>query len=414
MDPESIDCRNSRASGTPVIPRATPITWRLAASVDERRIDAYLRLFGAGSLPIGAARGRLAAMGLPHDVVRQTLRRVRRLRDWDVAWTWAAQRYLGEARTLTRTGRDDAAALAQRHAALAYHLAGLFVFDDTRKMRTLRAAASSLFTQALPLVYPNVHRVDLPWRTSTLPAFFVAPELGRAPAPLVVLLNGASTSKEELLLWSGGFLAEGLAVLALDWPGSGESMLTLPPTADCDDLLEAVVPFAMSQRAIDADRIGLVGLSLGAAVATRVAAADRRIGAVVAVTPPYDPRVWLSHAQPLLQRHLIAQAGGVERARRLAAEFALPGVVSRVRCPLLVIGAGRDLIVPPEEALRYCAEAGINGTLVWYPDGHHAVYEELPDWTRLSARWLVAAMSGTTSSTWVDHIERESSVSALT
>jgi pimeloyl-ACP methyl ester carboxylesterase len=103
-----------------------------------------------------------------------------------------------------------------------------------------------------------------------------------------------------------------------------------------------------------------------------------------------------------LKRHLVTLAGGEERAIELAAEFALPGIVERVRCPLLAIGAGRDLIVPPEEALRYCAAAGERGTLLWYPDGAHGLYELLPEWTAEAARWLVAVLSGITPSTWVD------------
>jgi pimeloyl-ACP methyl ester carboxylesterase len=87
---------------------------------------------------------------------------------------------------------------------------------------------------------------------------------------------------------------------------------------------------------------------------------------------------------------------------RLAAGFALPGVVERSRCPILVIGAGRDLIVPPHEAVRYCAAAGERGTLLWYPEGSHGLYEVLPDWTDEAGRWLMGVLSPKTSSTRVD------------
>jgi dienelactone hydrolase len=145
------------------------------------------------------------------------------------------------------------------------------------------------------------------------------------------------------------------------------------------------------QPGIDAHRIGLVGFSLGAAVA-----------AVAAVTPPYDAQPWLRRAQPLLLRHLAALAGGPERIRQLASAYAVRGVVARVRCPVLVLGAGRDLIVPPEEAIRYCAEASSRGTLLWYPGASHGLYELLPEWTTEVAGWLAAVSEGTSPSTWVD------------
>ena len=392
------------SSRTPVIPRSTGYAWRLAPFADAWRVDVVLRLFGSQVLPIGANQGRLAAMGLPADVTAHALRRVRSVSDWDVAWTWAAQRFLGESRIHHRSGHEHAAALAQRHAALAYHLAGMLVFDDPRKIRALRASASTLYARAMPVVHPAVRRVEVPWRATHLPGYLALPEKSPTPAPLVVILNGTSTSKEETLLWRDAFLACDLAVLALDWPGSGESALTVPPTPDCDDFIEGVVALASSDPMIEEGRIGLIGFSLGGAVAARAAANDRRVGAVVAVTPPYDPRSWLARAQPLSRRHLATIAGGEEHLARLAAGFALPGIVERAKCPVLVIGAGRDLIVPPEEAVRYCIAAGDRGTLLWYPDGRHGLYAEVADWTSEAARWLRSTLAGSASSTRVDHV----------
>jgi alpha-beta hydrolase superfamily lysophospholipase len=401
MDTGTVTNRTS-ISRNPKIPRTTGVAWRLAPFADGRRVDLFIRLFGARALPIGVDRGRLAMMGLPLDVTEHALRRVRSVRDWDLAWTWAAQRFLGEGRIQQRVGQENAAALSQQHAALAYHLAGMLVFDDPRKIRALRASASSLYARSLPVLRPAVRRVEVPWRTSHLPGYLALPENVSTPAPLAVLLNGTSTSKEETLQCSDAFHEQGLAVLALDWPGSGESSLHVAPTPDCDDFMDGVVSVMSSEPAIDATRIGLVGFGLGGAVAALAAASDRRVGAVVAVTPPFDPRPWFARAQPLLRRHLAAIAGGEEQLTRLINEFALPAVIGRVRCPVLVFGAGRDLIVPPEEAIRFCVAVGERGTLQWYPDGRHGLYEEFSDWTTEAARWLSSVLAGVSPSTRVE------------
>jgi alpha-beta hydrolase superfamily lysophospholipase len=123
---------------------------------------------------------------------------------------------------------------------------------------------------------------------------------------------------------------------------------------------------------------------------------------VVAVTPPYDPRPWFECTVPLLRRHIAAIAGGMDEARQMCAEFALPGVIERTSIPVLVLGAGRDLIVPPEEALRYCAAAGSRGTLLWYPDGAHGLYDELEDWMPDVAGWLIEQAGLGPTSTRVD------------
>src|SRR5215210_4069552 len=239
-------------STIPRIPRTTGDVWRLAPLADRRGVNAFIRLFGASALPIAANRGRLAPMGLPADVTEHALRRVRSVRDWDLAWTWAAQRFLGEGRVQQRVGQGDAAALCQQHAALAYHLAGMLVFDDPRKIRALRASSSSLYARSLPVLRPAVRRVEVPWRTTHLPGYLASPENVSEPAPLAVILNGTSTSKEETLLWGDAFLEQGLAVLALDWPGSGESSLHVPPTPDCDDFIEGIVAVLSDEPAIDA------------------------------------------------------------------------------------------------------------------------------------------------------------------
>jgi 2,6-dihydroxypseudooxynicotine hydrolase len=401
MDTGTVTNR-SEISMNPRIPRTTGIAWRVAPLASRWGVDVFIRLFGASALPAGANQGRLATMGLPSDVTEHALRRVRSVRDWDLAWTWAAQRFLGEGRVHQRVGQENAAALSQQHAALAYHLAGMLVFDDPRKIRALRASASSLYARSLPVLRPAVRRIEAPWRTTRLPGYLALPETVTGPAPLAIILNGTSTSKEETLLWSDAFLEQGLAVLALDWPGSGESSLHVPPTPDCDDFMEGVIDAVSGEPAIDSTRIGLVGFSLGGAVAALAAAHDRRVGAIVAVTPPFDPRPWFARAQPLLRRHLATIAGGEEQLTRLTSEFALPGIIGRVRCPVLVFGAGRDLIVPPEEAVRFCVAAGERGTLVWYPDGRHGLYEELSDWTAEAARWLSSVLTGDFASTRVD------------
>src|ERR671912_590180 len=253
MDAGTVTNRTA-ISKIPIIPWTTGVAWRLAPYADRRRVDLFIRVFGASALPIGANRGRLATMGLPADVTEHALRRVRSVRDWDLAWTLAAQWFLGEGRVHQRVGQEDAAALSQQHAALAYHLAGMLVFDDPRKIRALRASASSLYARSLPVLRPAVRRVETPWRTTRLPGYLAVPETLSGPAPLVVMLNGTSTSKEETLLWSDKFLEHGLAVLALDWPGSGESSLHVLPTPDCDDFIEGVIDVVSGEPAIDSTR----------------------------------------------------------------------------------------------------------------------------------------------------------------
>jgi alpha-beta hydrolase superfamily lysophospholipase len=374
--------------------------------VSRRQLDTVLRLTGGGRVPID--RPRIAALGLPDEIVVAALDRVRAIDRWPLAWSWAGQRLLGESRDFVRAGRGREAARARAHAALAFHVGTWLTLDDPKTLRTLRAASASLFRQALPATMPAVQALDIPWRARLLPAYLAAPV---APvAPLAVLLNGSSTSKEETIGWAGAFLAAGIAVLALDWPGTGEAMLSTGVAADCDDMVDGIVAAIETHplgAQIDARRLALVGFSLGAVPAVRTAALDHRVRATVAVTPPYDPTSWLPAANGLLLAHLASGFGGYQALYDLAPAFSLVPYASRLVSPLLALGAGRDLLVPPNEALRLCAAAGDRGALLWYPDAGHGLYAELADWTALVAAWLRDALVdgvATSPSTWVDRL----------
>jgi 2,6-dihydroxypseudooxynicotine hydrolase len=254
---------------------------------------------------------------------------------------------------------------------------------------------------------PHVRKVGVPWRASALPAYLAKPPLHHDRLPTVVLLNGATSTKEETLLWSDHFLERGLAVLALDWPGTGEAADGGPLSSQCDDVTDGIIAFAEADGDLDPARVALIGFSLGGAVAVRAAALDRRIDACVTVTAPYDARRWIDAVNPIVGHQLLSLAGQSASLQDLAADFSLVEIVDRLRCPLLVFGAGRDLVVPPDESLHLSAAAGDLATLVWYPRGSHGLYDLVDDWTAVAADWLAALFrlptTGDTKSTRVDN-----------
>ena len=71
--------------------------------VASRRLQQALRLVVPSPKPSGLRK------------LMRALRKVRRISDWDHGWTWAAQWFLGEARTCERTGQAHGAALARGH-----------------------------------------------------------------------------------------------------------------------------------------------------------------------------------------------------------------------------------------------------------------------------------------------------------
>jgi pimeloyl-ACP methyl ester carboxylesterase len=342
------------------------------------------------------SRGRFIEMGIPAEVVHETLRSIRRARDWSTRWTETAQRYLGEFRRQTSAGIQYDAAKARHVAALCYHAAQIFELEDERVVRQCRAAAASLFTLSLPQLYPNARHIWIPWRTTSLPAYFMGPDQMTEPVGLVVFLNGVSMAKEETISWSPHFLQRGYAVLALDSPGTGEATGVGDADGDHDDIIDGVFQVFQNEPMIDLSRVAVVGASLGGNQAVRAIAHDRRLIAAVAVTPPYDPDRWIRRASPLLLQEMGLVRGGevIPEMWEKVEHFSLTDVAGQSRQPMLVFGGARDVLVPPAESQRLASRVGERATLVWYPRGAHCLYEAIDQWTFEASTWVAAVGEG--------------------
>lgn len=377
--------------------RFGPDAWRLSSRLSAERIERFLRFRTARGLP-ASFRARFLAMRIPEEAVAASLGQIRSLPDWMPVWNDTAQRFLGEARREDADGRWLEAAMGRRNAAMCYHTALLVTDTDPRTIKNLRGSAVNAFAQGASRLYPETARIGVPWRAWDLPAYLAKPDPGSSPAPVAVLLNGATTSKEELLLWSDPLLDQGIAVLALDWPGTGEATeLGLSP--DCDDMTDGILEIIASDPELDPSRVILVGFSLGGAVAIQAAALDRRIAACVAVTPPFEPSAWIDYVNPIVRQQLHSMADeGSDADAAIVDGFGLASTLPRLRSPLLVFGAGRDLVVPPEEAMHVAAAAGENATLVWYPRGSHGLYEQIDDWMAVTGAWITSLLCAPTGS----------------
>jgi 2,6-dihydroxypseudooxynicotine hydrolase len=143
------------------------------------------------------------------------------------------------------------------------------------------------------------------------------------------------------------YLARGLATIAIDGPGQGESEYELPIEPAYEKVATAAVDYLRTREDVDAARIGLFGVSLGGYYAARAAAYERRLKAVVALAGPY--RFDLDWDElPVQTRETFkvrSHAASDDEARAKAAELTLeeaasaaPGIGS---CPLTTRNASR-------------------------------------------------------------------------
>jgi dienelactone hydrolase len=125
------------------------------------------------------------------------------------------------------------------------------------------------------------------------------PTGGKKSAPAIILLHQRGKDKSS---W-GGFPAklveEGFAVIAIDFRGHGQTTdpngQSIPLNSLRDSDYQAMLndvgaahAYLAQQKGVDADRVGLIGASIGANLALLYAAQDRRIRTVVALSPGLD------------------------------------------------------------------------------------------------------------------------------
>jgi hypothetical protein len=90
---------------------------------------------------------------------------------------------------------------------------------DMDRYREAADKAVAALREVHRLLDPLAERLEIPFEGTTM----VGNLRGPRDAPLVVLLPGLDSTKEEFFEWENVFLRRGLATLSLDGPGQGET-----------------------------------------------------------------------------------------------------------------------------------------------------------------------------------------------
>ena len=207
--------------------------------------------------------------------------------------------------------------------------------------------------------------------------------------PVVILVPGLDSVKEELHNYGDDFLRRGMAVLAIDGPGQGEMEFEHAMRYDYEVPIKYAIDYLESRPEIDAQRVGLMGVSLGGYYVVRAAAHEHRVRATIENCGPYNPAESFQQ-RPMLSREAYIhrlKAPTVEEGMHKLQQFNLQGVAEKVQSPLLVIHGERDRLVPAEQGRRIAEDAGSNAELWMFEDGNHVcnniIYKHRPqqaDW----------------------------------
>jgi dienelactone hydrolase len=308
--------------------------------------------------------------------------------EWLDAWCGNADMHAGLAEEAAAKDRRLTAGEAWARATVAYHFAKFVWVVDLERSRAAADKAVAAMAKTHEYLDPDAERIEVPLDGGRVVGNLRRPAGGERP-PLVLLVPGLDSTKEEFFRLENVFLDRGMATLSIDGPGQGESGYELPIRADYDVAVTAVLDAIAGRTDVDLDRVGLLGVSLGGYYAPRVLAFEPRVKAGVGLSGPYRfSDIW-DHVPPQTRETFVAKsfAKDDEEGRAKAAELDLSGVAERIEQPYLAITGRLDRLIPWEQSERAATEAP-NGTFLLHEDGNHGC-ANVPYKTRpLAADWL--------------------------
>jgi pimeloyl-ACP methyl ester carboxylesterase len=275
--------------------------------------------------------------------------------------------------------------------------------SDSREKRWLRLTAAGLLAVGLPGVAAlKAYRA---WRDTDedfqrVPVTFVAPAavegheslklttksgLGIAVSFVppkngvaIVMAHGAEASRAQLWPDVQALTAAGYGILALDWPGHGESGGEITLGRPEREAFTACVDF-LAARA-DVKRIAAYGFSQGGALVTLYSADEPRVRSVLAVnawTDKLDQFRWVYRRWgPLQQIPAVRAAIPHLEGGSVRPIDAAPRLKGR---KTLFIASRHDDVVAPQMAAELAAAAG--GEVRFIENGTHMNFREaMPGW----------------------------------
>lgn len=218
---------------------------------------------------------------------------------WMNEFSAAAMRQEEDAQARARRGhalsaRDQYLVACNNYRAAEYYCG---VLDPRHAALGLKSRECFL---AAMLCAPELacEEVVLPFADKLLPAYyFRAPQAGRRRGKTLIVISGYDGTLEETWLAYGrAALERGYHLLLVTGPGQMDTLRWYPGLAfvpEYEVVARAALDFLLARRGTDPRRVALMGISYGGYFATRMAANEPRIRALIANSPIVDLHAYM-------------------------------------------------------------------------------------------------------------------------
>lgn len=311
----------------------------------------------------------------PHELeVAQRLRPFDPL-SWYEEWNRVAQINEEIAEGYEEHGLNVSANQFYMRASRFHRLSIVYQEDTDKTMMGGYMKFRDNFDKAWELERPPFERVTINVDGNQLAGYFRKPGGPEGTRfPTVIAYQGADSLAENTIMGGGSYVARGMAYLVVDLPGQGAPKrlqnLYMPP--DTERLVSPLIDYLETRPDVDADRIGLRGVSMGGYSAPRAASGDSRIKAVWTSAGSHDVLRDLFEYYPPIQDRVrwIIGANDLADARRKLRDYTVEDVARRIECPMLIGYGPTDRIMDAQGAYRLYEAAVNSDRQMWSGAGH--------------------------------------------
>lgn len=337
---------------------------------------------------------RMVTNGVPLADVQDVTNGISRWDEWCAAWVARGEIHADMGLAALADATLLSAGEHFTRAAVCHHFGKFLFVHDVDQMRAAHAKAVEAHGRALPHLDPPGERVEIPYEGHVLKGVLRKPR-GIGRPPVVVMCMGLDSTKEEMRTNEDVFLARGMATFAFDGPGQGEAEYELPIEPAYEKPVASVIDALEARGDLDTGRVGLWGVSLGGYYAPRAAAFEPRVRACISLTGPYDFAEAFDRAPGLTRAAFVARSHSKDEAGAMtvARAMSLEGIADRIRCPIYIVAAALDRVIPPDHPERLARAVKGPVVLNIVADGTHVVNNRPYAYRPQSADWMARQLS---------------------
>lgn len=343
-------------------------------------------------------RALIASMGLDETTLPIVTKRLRNRSQWFDVWQGLARDKVEEAERCAARDERAAARAAIRSALLMLSIGmsgdGLYFYGTMETRQTTYALRRRLHALDCRLSEAHTERVYLrstlghTWGVLHFPPNH---EPGSEKVPALVCLHPLASDKETFDYALRHYREAGYATLCVDLPAHGELQLGPRLRADSEWVGLLALEALADHVDIDVDRIGVLGGSLGAFYALRVAALSPLVKACIAFATPFDLGALGPAMVPGIVHNFstITGAATPKDLARLGHDFHLRDATPGIHCPVALVHGTRDSVCDFTSTYAIALRLNSPVSVIPIPGADHEVsYPDLEHVSGPAIAWL--------------------------